>query len=314
MRRLVEAGSAVALVMSPSGRAAISIPPEVATFNAVSDFTDSTLRDTAYFLVSNANSSLPDVLRAARELRRSKVRVTTSAIVHNYAEKFINGLATKVFLRMIDVPIAVEPGLRQMRPDILIPPWLSLEAAPPAIASPIHRTGKVKTFARPDRSKGLHLLPAIYRRLAEKGYVGEVAVGASLQTQSAYKQQLEIDLSPWKVEGPRNADWIDAGDIFLVPSISGEAVCLAAQEAMGRGAYVVSSRLGLLPYMSSSGTGIRTFAVGDVADAARLTVEALEMDHELFVRECKRGNEQMRERAGLWYASVVELMVKLGRS
>jgi glycosyltransferase involved in cell wall biosynthesis len=308
LRRFVDSATPVALVMPAAGQRAISIPASVATFNTEKDFLDASTSGQTYLLVSNANSSLPAVVRAGKALHNKGATVRTAAIVHNYAEKLVNRVATRVLLQKIDLPIAVEPGLAAMRKDIIIPPWLSLESAPSPLPSGIVRTGKVKTFARPDHSKGLHLLPAIFRLLEEKGYTGEVAVGQALQQQSSYKAQLERDLKPWAVTGSRTAAWIDPGDIFLVPSVSGEAVCLSAQEAMAQGAFVITSRVGLLSYMSPTSSGIRTFEVGDTSGAAKIIMDALTMDESEFASECRSGNAQIRDRAGLWYEHVVRLL------
>ena len=308
LRRFVDSETPVAVVMPAAGQRAISIPEPIITFDTEKDFLDASTPAESYLLVSNANSSLPAVVRAGKALQTKGATVRTAAIVHNYAEKLVNRVATRVLLRKIDLPIAVEPGLAAMRKDIVIPPWLSLESAPAPLPRDVARTGKVKTFARPDHSKGLHLLPAIFRLLEENGYTGEVAVGQALQQQSSYKAQLESDLKPWAVTGSRTADWINPGDIFLVPSVSGEAVCLSAQEAMAKGAFVVASRVGLLSYMSPTSTGIRTFEVGDTSGAANTILEALTMDASEFADECHSGNAQIRDRAGLWYEHVVRLL------
>jgi glycosyltransferase involved in cell wall biosynthesis len=313
LRRFVDSATPVTVVMPTAGQKAISIPAPVITFNTEEEFLSASTTSEGYLLVSNANSSLPAVIRVAKALRNKRTTVHTAAIVHNYAEKLVNRVATRVLLQKIDIPIAVEPGLAAMRKDIIIPPWLSLESTPSTLPNTIARTGKVKSFARPDHSKGLHLLPAIFRLLEENGYTGEVAVGHGLQQQSSYKSQLERDLKPWAVSGSRTAAWIDPGDIFLVPSVSGEAVCLAAQEAMAQGAFVVASRVGLLSYMSPTSTGIRTFEVGDTSSAASTIVDALTMDESEFLAECHGGNAQIRGRAGLWYEYVVRLLAAADR-
>ena len=263
-------------------------------------------------LVANANASLPDLVRTARRLRGAGAQVRTVAIVHNYPQVAAKGALTKWLLRLVDVAVAVEPGLRTLRPDVLIPSWLSIQDGSHATELSrvdIERTGVVKCYGRPDKSKGLHLLPRIFRRLQADGFSCEVALGKPLEEQNSYRQRLATDLEPWLTDGPRTPGWINPGDVFLVPSISGEAACLSAQEAMSNGAFVVASRLGLMPYLSPTNQGMRTFAVGDTDGATEAILTALRMDPDEFTEELRGSTAFMAQRAGHWYAETARIIL-----
>lgn len=181
--------------------------------------------------------------------------------------------------------------------------------APPSSApARSSRTGRVKCYGRPDKSKGLHLLPQIFDRLQSDGYSCEVALGNALQDQDTYRTKLATDLGPWLTDGPRTPAWIDPGDIFLVPSISGEAACLSAQEAMSNGAFVVASRIGLMPYLSPTNQGMRTFAINDADGAVGAVREALTMPGADFSDELRGSTSYMAQRAGRWYDETVQII------
>lgn len=263
-------------------------------------------------LVSNANASLPATWKAARRLRAGGHQVSTVAIVHNYPSTWLKLLATRFWLSRIDSAIVVEPGLARLRRDAHVPAWLSVEnreAIRPLEADPI-APGRVLCFARPDRTKGLHLLPSIFSELTSAGIHCEVALGAPLDGDRSYELELRKSLAGWLVEGHRGPDWIAPGDIFIVPSISGEAACLAAQEVMARGAVVVASRIGLMGYLSPAGVGVRTFPSGDMKSAVRAVLSLVELMPEEFDAECRGAADQIASRAGRWYDDVVDLLMK----
>lgn len=263
-------------------------------------------------LVCNAHAALPDLVRTTSRLRRDGHPVTTLAILHNYPIEPAKKALTHALLRRVDTAIAVEPGLARLRRDARIPSWLSVQDGSRARAlsqSSIRRTGVVKCYARPDRSKGLHLLPQIFPALEREGLTCRVAVGsAPLQQQDRYRDRLLATLRPWTVDGSRTADWIDPGDIFLVPSIGGEAACLSAQEALSNGAFVVASRLGLMTYLSPTNDGIRTFAVRKADDAVRAAREVAGLPEDDFTEELRISTRTMAERAGRWYDETMSLI------
>ena len=205
----------------------------------------------------------------------------------------------------------VEPGLSRLRRDAIIPAWLSLAAAPEPIHTRPARTGVVKSYGRPDRSKGLHLLPSIFGELQHQGMTCRVALGHPLDGQRRYEAELRDSLQGWLEDGFRDSTWIEPGDIFVVPSIAGEAACLSAQEAMSRGAVVVASRIGLMAYLSPENRGIRTFAIGDVAGATDACRTFIGMSEDEFSFECASAAGLIRARAGAWYVEVVSDLLKL---
>lgn len=302
----------VRLVMPQDGFDAVSVPSYVQHHLSSAELTP---RGETVTLVANANSAFPDLVRTGRRLRAAGNTVRSIAIVHNYPESVAKGTVTKALLRFADVAIAVEPGLRALRADILTPSWLSVQDGARAAelsAGTIQRTGRVKCYGRPDKSKGLHLLPRIFTRLQSDGFTCEVALGKALQDQDSYRTKLAADLAPWLTDGPRTPAWIDPGDVFLVPSVSGEAACLSAQEAMSNGAFVVASRIGLMPYLSPTHQGMRTFAIGDVDGAVSAIREALTMPALDFSAELQGSTAHMAQRAGRWYDETVQIILGRG--
>jgi len=306
--RLVPRGP-VGLVMPAAGREAITVPEGVQHWLTPSALVDGPPPG-PMVLVSNANASLPQVWRAARALRARGMAVRTAAIVHNYPSDRLKGTATLALLRAMEVAIVVEPGLCSLRADSVVPAWLSVT---PRTTVADHRDGitatrVVKSYARPDPTKGMHLLPEVFGQLTADGLRCEVALGQALDGQVSYEQMLRDVLRPWLVDGRRTPDWIDPGDVFVVPSVSGEAACLAAQEAMSGGAFVVASRLGLMPYLSPGNTGVRTFPVGDTGRAVAEIRDALALSPADWSAACLDNVATITSRAGRWQEQTVALL------
>jgi glycosyltransferase involved in cell wall biosynthesis len=299
------------LVMPDVGRAACAIPDDVQCWSSATGFVASPPPG-PLVLVCNANAALGSVWRAATVLRRQGMDVRTVAIVHNYPSTPAKRAASLALLPRLDTAIVVEPGLAQLRKDSVIPPWLSVppRSAPDDHAGGVRRTGVVKSYARPDSSKGLHLLPEVFGALADAGVRCEVALGDALDGQARYEEQLRRDLAPWLVDGKRTAAWVDPGDIFVVPSVSGEAACLSAQEAMSGGAYVVASRLGLMPYLSPEALGVSTFPVGDPAAATAAIRDVLARSDADFSAACQHNVATIAQRAGRWQDETVRLLLE----
>lgn len=308
----------VRLVMPAKGRAKISGVQELVSYGSFREaIADPTLASHVV-LVSNANSGMPAVLNAAKRIRSSGRRVSTVAIVHNYPLNRRTRVATPYLLKRFNHAILVEPGLAALRPDSYIPSWLSLGRPLSTVAdyrhAPIGRTGKVKSYGRPDRMKGLDLLPAIFEPLTELGYECEVAIGNGFSGDRDYVEKLRRDLAPWLVEGTRNSSWIDPGDVFVIPSRYGEAACLLAQEVLSLGAFAVAGRVGLMPYLSPDAKGMRTFAVDDTASAVDAVRNSLEMPAEEFSAECLAGVALIEHRAGNWHRQTVDYLRALTRT
>lgn len=299
---------ATTLVMPLEGSAAIRIPEgvrlETDLRSALSDQCGS-----ATTVVANANSALPQVVHAVARLDRQRRRVvSTAAIVHNYPTELAKAVATRVLLKRIDAVYVVEPGLTRLRSDAIIPPWLSIRADDAVLTQPrVELSGRVKSFGRPDKEKGLHFLPELFRRLEPSGWTCEVAIGDSLEGDIRYEEQLRKQLKPWLVDGPRTMSWVEPGDVFVVPSKT-EAVCLSAQEALARGAFVVASRVGLMPRLVPPGQSLRTFPVGETRKAAELIEDVRGMTPEAFSKACVEGSGVIAARRGAWYEFMVEAL------
>lgn len=297
----------VALAMPAAGRARLTVPSWVRQHDTLGAALAALGPGEPALVVANANAALPTLDRAARAARRDGRPVTTVAIVHNYPDGVLKGVATRYLLARTDSAIVVEPGLTALRRDAVVPAWMGVRPSdvrpvPARVAS----TGRVKAFARADHSKGLHLLPAVFAALESDGVTCEVALGESLTGDRRYESRLRAQLAPWLVDGRRDASWLDPGDVFVVASTRGETACLAAQEAMARGAVVVASRIGLMPYLVPTGHGIRTFAIGDPDGAVAAARELLALPPARFDAESRAGAAVVADRAGRWYRDVVE--------
>jgi hypothetical protein len=311
LTRLVALGP-VGLVMPDAGRAAISLPEDVMCWSTPTGFVEGPPPG-PLVLVANANASLFDVWRSALMLTRRGMDVRTAAIIHNYPSHPAKQLATVNLLQRMDLAIAVEPGLCRLRPDSVVPAWLSVTPRSRVgdHAAGIQATGVVKSYARPDPSKGMHLLAELFPRLTAAGITCQVALGDALDGQVDYERRLRRQLAPWLVDGKRNAAWIDPGDVFVVPSVAGEAACLAAQEAMSTGAFVVASRVGLMPYLSPESTGVRTFPIANVDWALREITGVLALDSGRFSAECLANVAAIESRSGRWQEETLELLSRL---
>lgn len=303
----------VVLAMPGDGIAAISVPDSVQTYPTIEEATRELDRGDAIRIVANANSAFPRVVMSARRLRARGVHVETVAIVHNYPTDIAKRIATTRSLALFDKAVVVEPGLLALRRDAIVPPWLSLTSDFEFFSGTVTGlTGSIKSYGRPDPSKGLHLLPPLFASAAKLGLCPEVALGEALDGKERYVRRLERDLAPWLVEGRRTSDWIQPGDIFVIPSIGGEAACLTAQEALARGAFVVASRVGLMPYLLSGEGSMSTFVPGAVADGIRAVEEIVQLTSESVTAAVRAGGAQIRGRADLWYRHVSRLLVDSG--
>jgi glycosyltransferase involved in cell wall biosynthesis len=305
LRCLGEEREDLVLVMPATGRDCINVPAQ--TLVCELDEADRAITSKSVVLVSNANASHLYTLRLARRLRASGASCRTIAILHNYPKNKLRERILKVILKEFDQAIAVEPGLRALRGDAITPSWLATpQTEEVMISAGSLRQRTIKCYARPDRSKGLHILPAVFRQMSALGYVCEVALGESLENDRSYIKSLEASLAPWLVEGLRGPDWLNPGDIFVVPSIYGEAACLSAQEAMSKGVFVVASRVGLMPYLSPTNQGIRTFQAGSVPSAIAALTDVAAISAEEFDDECRAASSQIASRSGRWYREVTE--------
>lgn len=302
------------LLMPEAGGRAIHLPSNTGQARTWLLLGMGRLRFRPMVIVANSNSAFPGVVLLAFARRLIGLRSTTVAIVHNYPSAAIKGAVTKVALRFFTRAVVVEPGLLALRPDAVVPAWLAphnQESLAPSTFAGF--TGVVRTWGRPDRSKGLDMLPQLFTNLAAAGIKGEVALGQALDGDTAYGEQLRRNLAPWLVSGTRGPSWLAPGDIFLVTSRSGEAACLSAQEAILRGCAVVAPRLGLMPYLSPTGEGVRTYSRGDVGAALSAIWSLAGLSSPDFAAETAAASSGVRARDGLWYEhveSIIRLAVK----
>lgn len=307
LRRLDQTDVEVLLAMPRDGRAKIAVPGSLVECEP-GDTTDA-VGSKPVVLVSNANASHIRTLRIAKRLRSSGVPCRTIAVLHNYPRSIWREWILRLVLRLFDNAIAVEPGLVKLRQDAMVPSWLSIPSDDLVDSEIVPRFRQtIKCFARPDRSKGLHILPEIFVEAEKMGYSCEVALGNSLENNSSYIETLKSSLDPWLVDGFRGPKWLRPGDIFMIPSIYGEAACLSAQEAMSRGAFVVASRVGLMPYLSPTNQGIRTFAAGQPDSAVAALRGISKLTSVQFENECLAGANDMSIRNGRWYEEVVKFL------
>ena len=300
-----------ALIMPTAGQSTITIPENVRRFATRDEFAEWSSNNpiTHIALVSNATRGYPRDLQLARKLRREGSTVSTIAIMHNYPGTIAKETLVRACLREFDHKITVEPGLVKLASDAIVAPWLApVGTAPIDDILPeetIHRTGFIKAFARPDPSKGLHLLSRVFPVLESHGYRCEVALGDALEAKIHYESRLRTKLAPWLVDGYRTSNWVQPGDVVIVPSISGETSCLAAQESLLRGAYVLASRVGLLPYLCASGGAYSTFPTGDTASMIAAANSILDLAPTKFDSALRNSAREIASRSGNWYTFAV---------
>ncbi|GAB3855737.1 hypothetical protein GCM10028801_11820 [Nocardioides maradonensis] len=304
----------VALAMPDDGREAISVPDDVETFPTIDEATRGLVRGDALRMVANANSAFPRVVLSARRLRARGIHVETVAIVHNYPTDIAKRVATTRSLALFDKAVVVEPGLLELRRDAIVPPWLSLTSEFEFFSGTVTGlSGSIKSYGRPDPSKGLHLLPPLFAAAERLGLRPEVALGQALDGKERYRRRLQRELAPWLVDGRRTSNWIQPGDIFVIPSVGGEAACLTAQEALARGAFVVASRVGLMPYLLAGEGAMWTFVPGAADDGIRAVEEIVHLTSDSVTAAVRAGSAQIRARTDLWYRHVTRLLVDFPR-
>jgi len=287
----------------------LRVPPNV-HLHSSREAAIQSIRSRRLAIVANANSDFYEALAIGRALSRRGFDAKTVAIVHSYPRGIAREVAVRSLLREFDGAVVVEPGLLKLAPRAISPSWLAPIDAPRALSGTV-QTGRVKSFARPDPSKGLHHLPALFRRLTDSGVRCEVALGTPLDGAQRYERNLRIDLAPWLAEGARTADWLDPGDVFVIPSISGEAACLSAQEALLRGAAVAASRLGLMPYLIPGQGAMRTFAPGRMDQAHDAVRELVGMGPQEFGDAVTTSRDAVARRQGAWYDTTLAYISRL---
>lgn len=254
-----------------------------------------------HVLVANTYATIVAVRRTGRRLRKSGAAVTTVAILHSYPSSRLRRIVARRLLSAIDSVIVVEPGLGDLAPRVTPTPMLSVRPEQVrTLNGAIRRSGDVKSFGRSDRVKGMDQIPAVAIELEREGLNVHVALAPSIDGNPRYATELREALAPWLESGPRDPSWLVPGDIFLVTSRS-ETTCLAAQEAMAAGAFVVAPRVGAMTTLETDGNSLTTYPPGDMRAAVDRVLSIAAMPNVEYDSRCRTGNDQMRTAAGAWY-------------
>lgn len=230
-------------------------------------------------LVANSSRDLLPVLALALRARAVGARCATVALVHSRPATALRRLVAGAALRCYDAVVPVATHAYRGRNAVAMP-YLAL-GLPEGVTEgdargPVPLTRSVKVMARPDPVKGLDVVPGLFRALTQRGFTCEVALGESVDGDAAFEEGLRVALSPWLQEGPRDCTWFRPGDVVLIPSRD-ETVCLAAQEAVLRSAYVVAAPLPALRRLAAIAPSTVVAGSRSVADvvAAFCELEAL---------------------------------------
>jgi hypothetical protein len=261
-------------------------------------------------LVANTYQTLPLALRVARKLRAQGRTAVTGGVLHSYPRNVLRRQIVRAVMSRVDYQLPVEPGLAKLctRPQNL--PILGLTegqlgAAP--TADP-RRTGTVRAFARADPSKGLHLLPDVFRTVQTDGLLCEVAISPPQEEgNDSYVSSLTKNLAPWLVDGRRDPSWLNPGDVYVCSSIYGEAVSFSCQEAMARKCLVIAPALGAIPHLSPNG-GVLLFPSGNGGAMIERLQDAMALSQEAFSRLCDQNRAASQALFNKWYAAVVQLI------
>lgn len=311
-----EQHSRTGLLMPEAGLAGLELPGACLQFVEFGDIASALSRDESIVLVANANRAFPYTLKLSKKLKRLGYDVTTVAIVHNYSVTFLKRAIVSISLVAFDVVFVVEPGLRRFSKKAICPAFLAPIAEHSVLDSkePLALTGSIKSYGRPDPSKGLHLLAGAYPVLQEMGFECRVAFGQSIEKKWKYTRRLKRALEPWLEPNYKTSDWIEPGDIFLVPSTAGETVCLAAQEAMLNGAYVITSDVGAMAYLTPEGGGHSVTPMGDFKAIVREVGRIQSLSDITLDKEIRRSAEQIKRRSGIFYQEVCRSLLQFEQS
>ena len=305
LRRL-PAGGQYHLIGHPDVSSILDVPHGVTIHSTVRGVVSSVASGRVQ-VVANATSDFGFTLRAARQISRAvPAQVDTFAILHNYPKDALRSALTRAFLTRFDRTVVVEPGLLRLAPRADVP--LGSRRSPIPSLSPCVRSAEWSSVSLDPISSRVWISFPRYSRASIQRVFSAWWRWAmpSMATRTTSVGSAEA-LSPWLVPGKkRGPDWIDPGDIYLVPSTRGEAACLSAQEAMDRGAGVVASRVGLMPYLMPSNGAVRTFKRGDTSQAASSVMELTRLSSSAFVRACEANRQAIRERSTFWYDYTID--------
>lgn len=258
------AAQSVGLIMPRAGSIKLSFPASVKLFENKDEFLNwvGNGKNRRIVFVSNSNRGLISDRAIRRDLSRLEFNVSHVCIAHSYGG---NGLRKAILKRLqdeCDVLVPVEPGLAIHRTNGIDIPWLSVLDANIYSKKPaIPPTKIVKLYGRADRVKGFDLMPVVLKELCSRGYSCQIALSSSIDGDQAYERKIRRDLEPWLVAERKSSEWLNPGDIFLMPSRS-ETAALTVQEAVMRKAFVISSRVGIVPYLMSNSSSVSTLPPG----------------------------------------------------
>lgn len=318
LRRLSEFPIQLGLVVPDPSQPAIDIPSSVivapSAHKLIQDNPQIHVKEIVF--VANNNRGFPGDLLQIVAIR-SKIKVKAVALLHSYPSSVFRTMVVRQSLRQFDITIGVEPGLRTLDKRMEIAPWLAPIAQ--GLTLPVDQqlivpTHTIKVFARPDPSKGLQLLPEVFRQLSSVGFNCHVSLGHSLVANGRFIENLKNELAPWLEKEYKTSDWIEPGDIFLAPSIAGETACLAAQEAMLHGAFVVSSSIGIFPYLMPTKANILSVQTGNSRAVVDGVMRVISMPEKEFSERIHSGVAILRNRSGAWYDYVISRLLELDRA
>lgn len=263
------------------------------------------------WLVANSPRVLPFALAAKVLARVAGRRTRVAFVVHSNPSTTTKRRVVAALARGVDAVLPV--AVTQWAPPGRVPlPPLGLRTAdilPRQTVEENLRTPRrvVKAMGRRDRVKGLDVYLDAVQALDVPGWAFELATAPGLEGDEDYEARLAGRAGAVAVVGARNAQWIQPGDVVVIPSRD-EAACLLAQEAMGRGAAVVASAVGDLPLYVRNGTTGVLVQPGDAAELADALRRVTAMADEDVASMCRRAHQASAERADRWYDAVAGLL------
>jgi glycosyltransferase involved in cell wall biosynthesis len=243
-------------------------------------------------------------------LRGAETRV--AFVAHSNPSTRAKAAVLKLLARGVDavVPVAASQWLPGR--GVVVPP-LGLRTkeilSPAEVQAGLNtRSRVVKAMGRSDRVKGLDVYLEAARHVHESsGLTFQLATAPGIEGDSAYEAFLAQSETAVERVGARNIEWIQPGDVVVVPSRD-ETACLLAQEAMARGAAVVASAVGdIAEYVVDGENGVLVHPDDPLALATAL-MELAQVGDAQYAQLCRAAHETMVARADGWYDSVTQIL------
>lgn len=316
LARQLVASRAEVYVVCPSGPLADACTAAGAThLVGVSPRSASTLR-AAWSLVSlrptkviaNGGKVLPLAVVVRLLASLARVRLTTAYVNHSSGGTWLRRTVIGSLARMVDAEIPVAGSFPRKVNSLDAPPLGLSRAVATAIEEGCAPSGQrsIKAMGRADPMKGFDVLAEALALVGEDARDATfVALAPSLEGRKPdYERQLRQSLWKRLVEGRRTSSWFEPGDIVVIPSRYGEAVCLTAQEAMLSGCLVVAPPIGDLALLVRTGATGFSFRPGDAQSLANSIEAAWSLPDADVARVVARSRQAAKERVGGWYCFV----------